>query len=114
MGGRGYDTLTGGLGADDFVVSNLSELDGTFDYILDFSEVEGDSVTVSGLIVGQYNPLFLGQDDPNDFAQLREVGGDTYLDVAAYGVAGWTTVARIDDVTGLDVDDMVANGSLVL
>lgn len=98
-------------GADDFDFNNYYDLDGSYDHILDFSEVDGDTLHIHTLLGGVYHPL-LG-DDPNDFAVLTEVGGNTLLDVNTFG-GGWKPVVRLDGVTGLDIDDMIADGSLIM
>ena len=111
-GGPGADALTGGLGADEFFWNSASE--GQFfsllDSVTDFSTVEGDVLNFSGFIT-------LGGGNVNDFVQLADNGSDTTVKVDADGLAGganFTELVLLQDNTGLVVDDLLADGNLVV
>ncbi len=50
-GGAGLDTLYGGAGVDTFVFE-VAGLDGTLDYVRDFSVVQGDKINISNILSG--------------------------------------------------------------
>ena len=111
-GGGGADGMTGGLGADAFFWNAASE--GQFfsllDSVSDFSTVEGDVLDFSGFIT-------LGGGDVNDFVQLADNGTDTTVSVDADGLANganFTELVLLQNNTGLVVDDLLADGNLVV
>jgi len=109
-GGEDDDILYGGADADTFVF--LSGETGV-DTIADFSISEGDILDIADLL-SDYNPA---QDDIDDFVTLTEMGGDTVISVDRDGTGTTYTaqdVVNVDNVTGLDLDDMIANGELLV
>ena len=111
-GGVGADGMTGGLGADSFFWNSASE--GQFfsllDSVSDFSVVEGDVLDFSGFIT-------LGGGNVNDFVQLIDNGTDTTVQVDADGLANganFTELVLLQNNTGLVVDDLLADGNLVV
>ena len=109
-GGDGLDTLYGSSGADIFLfeaVSAYNDLDviENFGYSL-------DSIDLSDLLTG-FTP---GSDDINDFVRLTTGGGNTTISVDANGTTGgasFSNVAIINGVTGMDVDIMLIDGTLI-
>ena len=116
MGGAGMDrlsglggdnTLTGGSGADQFIISS-----GSIDTITDFDATEGDQVDVSSLLETDFN---LQQDAVSDFIQLAVNGSNTAIQVSAIGDGtNYATVVLLQGVTGLTLEDMMANGNLIV
>jgi Ca2+-binding RTX toxin-like protein len=103
----GDNTLTGGSGADQFNISP-----GSIDTITDFDASEGDQVDVSSLLETHFN---LQQDDVSDFVQLAVNGPNTAIKVSATGSGtNYATVVLLQGVTGLTLEDMVANGNLIV
>ena len=110
-GGAGDDLLYGGSGADTFVFNAAT--DGT-DTIMDFDIVEGDQLDLSTLLgtVG-FDPL---TDAINNFVFATDTAQGTVIQVDLTGsgnVASATTVALIDGIHGLSLNDLVSGGSLV-
>jgi Ca2+-binding RTX toxin-like protein len=110
-GGSGNDTLTGGLGSDAFVRHALST-EGK-DTITDFQTgPSGDKLDIHDLLAG-----FVGGSDPNDFVHLVESGGNTTVQVDADGAVGggaFADMVILTGVTGLSVNQLVADGNLEL
>jgi Ca2+-binding RTX toxin-like protein len=103
----GDNTLTGGSGADQFIISP-----GSMDTITDFDASEGDQVDVSSLLETYFN---LQQDDASDFIQLAVNGPNTAIKVSATGSgSNYITVVLLQGVTGLTLEDMMANGNLIV
>ena len=106
-GGLGRDLLDGGAGADIFRVSGLG--DGV-DKVGDFEAgLGGDVLDLSALLD------FTDGADAGDFVGLIEIGGSTKVTVDPAGQGGdGTVVLNLLDVTGLSVDQLVADGNLQL
>jgi hypothetical protein len=103
----GDNTLTGGSGADHFIISP-----GSIDTITDFDASEGDQVDVSSLLETNFN---LQQDDVSNFIQLTANGPDTAIKVSATGSGtNYVMVVLLKGVTGLTLEDMIANGDLIV
>ena len=105
-GNKGGDVFTGGAGNDVFVWSknDLSKRD--VDTITDF-EV-GDVLDVSDAI----NPR--RGNDINDYVTLTETADGTMVSANTGGRNGMRDVVMLEGVHGLDVDDMVDNGWLIV
>lgn len=111
-GGGSADWLYGDAGADTFRFMEDTAYD-ALDLIKDFDAGEGDAIDIADLLTG-YNPL---SDTISDFVSLSESGGHTTLAVDKDGTGGtysFTDVARIDSTTGLDLNDMITNGELLI
>ena len=110
-GGDGLDTLYGSSGRDVFLfeaATAYNDLDAieNFGYTL-------DAIDLSDLLTG-YNAA---TDDINDFVQLTEGGGNTTISVDANGTAGgasFSNVAIVNGVTGMDLDVMEIDGTLIV
>ena len=105
IGGLGDDILYGGSGADLFLYLSLQ--DGV-DTIKDFDISEGDVIDLSQLLTS-YDPV---QDSIDDFLTFVENDGNTSVFVDSSGnegVAG-TELMVLEGVTGLDVNDALAQG----
>jgi Ca2+-binding RTX toxin-like protein len=110
-GGDGLDTLYGSSGADTFLFEAASAYN-DLDVIENFG-YSLDSIDLSDLLSG-YNPL---THDINDFVRLTEGGGNTTISVDANGTTGgvnFSNVAIINGITGLDVDTMELDGTLIV
>ena len=111
-GGDGVDQLYGGSDADTFIFEADSAFNNV-DIIKDYNAVDGDVVNIVDLLTS-YDPM---QDDIDDFVTLTETGGDTVISVDRDGTGTTYTaqdVVNIDNVTGLDLDDMITNGELLV
>lgn len=107
-GGDGADDLYGSAGMDIFMFDNTNNVDDIFN----FDTATGDAIDIDDII--SYTE---GVDVISDFVQLTEAGGNTTIAVDADGAAGgsnFVNVAVIDGVTGLDLNTMVADGSLIV
>lgn len=111
-GGGSADWLYGDAGADTFRFMEDTAYD-ALDLIQDFDAVEGDAIDIADLLTG-YNPI---SDTISDFVSLTESGGHTTLAVDKDGTGGtysFTDVARLTSTTGLDLNDMITNGELLI
>ncbi|MCI5060686.1 MAG: type I secretion C-terminal target domain-containing protein [Alphaproteobacteria bacterium] len=110
--GDGLDTLYGSDETDIFVFDSANAFNDV-DEINYFSEAHGDALDISDLLIG----FVLGTSDINDFVQLTESGGNTTIAIDANGTAGgssYTDIAVINGVTGMDVDMMLTNETLIV
>lgn len=112
-GGTGADILFGGAGEDVFIFEATTAYDAV-DAIKDFS-INDDYVDISDVLDGIYNPM---TDILSDFVQIIESDGNTQLSIDRDGAGatyGWTQIAVIQGVTGLNsVEDMVTGGQMVV
>ena len=111
FGGDGLDSLYGGNGRDSFVFESASAFNNV-DRIFNFNEFERDAIDISDLLTGYVD----GVSDINDFVQLSESGGHTFVGIDANGATGgasYTNVARISDTLGLNVDDLLTQGNII-
>ena len=114
MAGSGADRLQGDAGADTFFLQGEGAVDGNLNRVVDFSDTEGDSITLSDVLIG-YDPL---QDSINDFITLAETS-HTYVNIDRDGTGGAFTskqAIRIEYVTGqwTDAEDMINQGHLTV
>lgn len=111
IGGYGTDTLTGGAGQDRF---QINIIDDGAEQITDFQGgAGGDVLDLSDLLDG-FN---LGNDDPNDFVQFVNAGGDTTVQVDTDGAANginFVDVAVLQNVTLDNVAQAMIEGNLDL
>ena len=113
-GDGGRDHLYGGDGADTFALEGATAFDDLV-FLRDFDMSEGDSIDITDVLSG----FDAGAgDDINDFVMFREAAGDSFMwvDTNGFSTDGGDLgiVSRIMDVTGLDVDVMVGDGSLIV
>lgn len=133
-GGIGHDLLTGGAGADTFVLDSTAFKGGS-DTITDFlptvttdttttdpttgetttttTTTANDVLDLHGILHG-YDPL---TSNLSDFVHFTEVNGNTVVSVDCNGAANgahFTTVATLENVTGLDPAALLAAGALVV
>jgi Ca2+-binding RTX toxin-like protein len=107
-GGPGNDILTGGPGPDVFRISALSP---GLDRVTDFEAGPGgDALDISAVLIG-FTP---GSSDANDFVGLRDVNGGTRVAVSPDGSGESAPVFQLAGVTGLAVDQLLADGNLIL
>jgi Ca2+-binding RTX toxin-like protein len=109
--GLGTDTLTGGAGQDRFLINAIH--DGA-EQITDFQAgVGGDVLDLSDLLDG-FDP---GSDNPGDFVQFVNAGGDTTVRVDADGAANgvsFVDVAVLQNVMLTNVAQAIVEGNLDL
>jgi serralysin len=84
MGGEGQDTLTGGADADIFLFKAADTVGQPADYIMDFSQADGDIIDLAYFEKSPYDETFafLGTGDFTGTAsELRyeQVGGETIV-----------------------------------
>ena len=111
-GGSGTDKLTGGSGTDGFVFDAAS-LSGDRDTVRDFNVADGDYLKLEGILTG-FDPLASAI---SDFVRLAESGGNSIVAVDANGAAGgaaFKDIARLDGVTGLDLNELFTGGNLLV
>lgn len=109
-GGAGNDILYGGSGADTFVYDGLQD---RRDIIKDFDTLEGDALDFSALLTA-YDPA---QDAIDDFFIFSEQNGNTHIFVDVTGsdpATGASEVTVLEGVTGLDLDTLITDGSLII
>jgi Ca2+-binding RTX toxin-like protein len=111
-GGLGADTLKGGLGADIFTFLKADGLT-TSDHVQDFSKAQGDKLDISDILdyTGAVDQAIA------DFVKFTTSGSSTLVQVDANGKTGgaaFTTIAILDNITGLSVADLIANKNLVV
>jgi Ca2+-binding RTX toxin-like protein len=105
VGGYGFDTLVGGGGSDTFSIDVLAQ---GIDRILDFQDgLSGDVLDMRNLL------SFQDGDDIGSFVQLSVSGNDTTVSADPNGAGGnFTPVFNLVGVTGLNVDNLLADGNL--
>jgi Ca2+-binding RTX toxin-like protein len=108
-GAGGADKMTGAGGADRFDYNAMTE---GGDTIADFTKGSGgDILDFSGIVVG-FNP---GTSNVSNFVKLQQSGGNTIVSVNADGIGtDFVAMATLLTVTGLVLNDMAAQGNLVL
>ncbi|MCB1592139.1 MAG: type I secretion C-terminal target domain-containing protein, partial [Alphaproteobacteria bacterium] len=109
-GGDGADTLKGSAGTDTFVFHAMSEAGDT---IIDFNLSSGESIDISDILSGVYDPL---TDLLTDFVQIVDSGANSILSIDTTGTAtSFVQLVTILNVTGLtDENAQVANGTLIV
>jgi Ca2+-binding RTX toxin-like protein len=106
-GGFGPDTLLGGGGSDTFGIAMVEQ---GVDRVLDFQAGAGGDVLNLDEVLD-----FAAGDVATSFVQLNETGGNTGVAVNPDGAgADFTPVFNLVGVTGLTVDQLVADGNLQL
>jgi Ca2+-binding RTX toxin-like protein len=105
VGGYGFDTLVGGGGSDTFSIDVLAQ---GIDRILDFQAgLGGDVLDMRNLL------NFQDGDDIGSFVQLSVSGSNTAVSANPNGAgANFTPVFNLVGVTGLDVNNLLADGNL--
>lgn len=106
-GGDDGDTLYASGGLDIFDFDNTT---GGTDIIENFSTTGRDAIDISDILTG-YDFL---TSNINDFVQLTEAGGNTTISVDADGVGGYTDIATLNGVTGLDLYQMIGADNLIV
>jgi Ca2+-binding RTX toxin-like protein len=111
-GGTGVDALYGNDGADTFAYQ-AGDIDGTMDYIHDFSLPEGDMIDISDVI-----DFDAGNGDAiSDFVFISNGSYHAQISVDQDGTGtaySATIVTQIQSNTGLDLTTLIDNGSLIV
>lgn len=111
-GGSDADKISGGSGADGFCFDATS-LAGNPDVVRDFNPGEGDYLKLEGILSG-FDPV---SSAIADFVRLTVSGGNTVVAIDANGATdghSWQNIARLDGVTGLNVEDLFNTGKLLV
>jgi Ca2+-binding RTX toxin-like protein len=109
-GAGGNDVLNGGTGSDTFWRATAS--DGR-DTIQDFTKGSGGDRLDIGDVLSGYD----SGDNASEFVQLVVSGSSTIVRIDANGAVGgasFTDAFVLTNVTGLSVNQMIADGNLVL
>jgi Ca2+-binding RTX toxin-like protein len=112
-GGGGADTVTGGTGADTFLFKAATAL-GASVTIADFTTAQSDKIDIADVLDGHYDPV---HDAIADFVSLTTSGSNTLLKVDLDGTGGTyspTQIATLTGVTGLNLNDLITDGNLVV
>tara|TARA_Y100000031_G_scaffold103586_1_gene113847 strand:- start:70060 stop:76224 length:6165 start_codon:yes stop_codon:yes gene_type:complete len=110
-GGTDLDNLYGHSGNDTFAFY-AGDLDGSRDYIMDWSN-GNNIIDISDVI----NYSSANGDNILDFVQFNAGSSYTRINVDEDGSgtsSSWTAVTQIQNTTGLDIQTMIANGSLIV
>jgi Ca2+-binding RTX toxin-like protein len=108
IGGGDSDWYFGGDGEDTFRLVDTSN-----DNIYDFSLLEDDKIDIADLL-SAYDPL---NDVLSDFAEFADSSGNSILSVDIDGTGSthsMTQIATLYNITGLDADDLVMSGNLLV
>ncbi len=109
-GGKGSDRLNGGGDADLFVLDGINF--NRPDTIEDLRLAEGDRIQIKDIL--SFDPV---TDAITDFVRITQSGADSILSVDITGAddgASFEVAARIKGVTGLDVNQLYADGDLAI
>jgi len=113
-GGAGNDVLTGGTGTDTFAFLAGNSGAANADHVTDFTAgAAGDALDIRDLLTG----YVAGSSQNADFVQLVQTGGSTQVYVDGDGPAGAQSaqlVVTLDNLTGLLLNDLIANHDLVM
>ena len=107
IGGPGQDELTGGTGRDVFQWAN-GDLDGSLDRITDFA-VSEDILNLSDVFTSlgmDYDPQTF---DVNSFLELTDT-----IDGSEISLLDGTPVVLLEGVTGISLESLFAQGSILL
>ena len=109
-GARGNDTLTGGEGNDTFVFVANDVISGSnyfgYDTITDFGP--GDILDFSGLASGK-SPIDVDRD-----IEIRDSLDGTFISVDLGGQTGFVDIVLLEDVHGLELNDLIVDGHVVV
>ncbi|MDE1153692.1 MAG: type I secretion C-terminal target domain-containing protein [Micavibrio sp.] len=108
VGGAGANTMTGGAGADIF---RFDHINGTLDHVTDFSAAQGDRIDLHDVL---HSDAAL---NIADYVTLQTVGGNTIVSVDVDGTGtghSFVQVAQLDNTTGLDLNDLYAQGQIIV
>ncbi len=109
-GGRGYDTLAGGSGSDTFVFTQSDVKSGQnyygFDTITDFGG--GDRLDFSGLSHGN-KALNLAHD-----VHVTDTAAGIVVSVDLGGFGGYIDVVLLEDVHGINLDDLTSGHHIIV
>lgn len=110
IGDSNVNILSGGAGADDFIIKTL----GLEDIITDFNTADDDALDISNLLTA-YDPL---TDALTDFVEITDDGTNSFVAVDMDGTGStyaMTQIATLENVIGLtDESALVAAGNLIV
>ena len=106
-GGPGRDRLTGGPDSDTYQIDRIAD---GLDRIFGFEDGEGGDVLDLSAVLD-----FETGDDVEGFVSLTPINGNTTVDVDPNGGGDdFTTVFRLVNTTGLDINNLVTDGNIDL
>jgi Ca2+-binding RTX toxin-like protein len=111
-GEEGVETMYGDAGADTFVWQAATATN--MDYIMDFSTAQGDKIDLTDLLQN-YQPE--NGHVQSDFVRLSNGTYHTIVQVDRDGAGAgntWENVVQLQNVTGLNINTLIANGNLVI
>lgn len=79
---------------------------------MDYNPAEGDVIMFMSPLSDIYVP---GHNEISDFIRLTETGSDTYVSISYNGVFGgydWTDTLILKNITGLDLNTLIADGNI--
>ncbi len=106
-GGLGTDQLTGGAGSDTFVLGF-----GGVDKITDFNKAPGGDTLDFRDILSSYD----ASHPVTDYIQTQSAGGNTFVlfDADGSGPGAAVEIAKLQGVTGVDVQTLLAQGQILI
>ncbi|MBX2854495.1 MAG: type I secretion C-terminal target domain-containing protein [Rhodobacteraceae bacterium] len=109
-GGEGVDRLKGGAGFDSFIFEDVVAFQGV-DILQDFSANGGDLIDIRALTT-QYDQ---NVNDVADFVSITDNGAHSFLEVDQAGTgAAYQRIAKINNTVGLDLQQLIADGDLLV
>jgi Ca2+-binding RTX toxin-like protein len=109
-GGGGDDTINLGTGADTVLFKGATAETGV-DTIYNFDTAKSDKLDIAD-VISTYDPLTMLI---SNFVELTTSGGNTQLKVDTDGSGtNYTQIATLSGVTGLNLSDLIADGSLIV
>jgi Ca2+-binding RTX toxin-like protein len=111
-GGDGLDTLIGGSGADTFAFGSATAFNNS-DTIKDFNATDGDTLNLSDLLI-DFDPV---NGLISDYVSLSTNGSNMTLSVDRDGAGtaySSQSVAVLENVNGLNVDDLFNNNQIIV
>ena len=111
--GSGSNMLFGAAGSDTFIFK-AANLGTGVDTIRNFSLAENDKIDISSVLSGHYNPATQAL---SNFVNIVTSGSDSILEVdltGHAGASGWSQVATLFSVTGLNEQSLVTHGNLIV
>ncbi|TAL35537.1 MAG: type I secretion C-terminal target domain-containing protein [Alphaproteobacteria bacterium] len=107
-GGIGADVLTGGAGSDTFALNNFDGVD----KIQDFDKaIGGDILDLRDMLSG-----YDGSQPVTDYIHAHSAGGNTIIsfDADGTGAGAATDVAKLQGVTGIDIQTLFDHGQILI
>lgn len=109
-GGKGGDVLVGGNGADTFYFEDPGSFF-NYDRINDYDSSDGDVINIDDVISYDSDLSHL----ISNYVEVTSDGTHTSIGINQQGDGtGFTKIVEIRDTTGLNLQDMITNGELIV